>query len=161
MEYGRPRNYSGVFPLGESDLLYGTLSASLMDGSLFKLLDSYAKTNGARFSDQIKPYLRPLLTKERSLITDENFKSLLQQAGGEDPVMVEVQKKFFTQKYWAQALKVSDSIGIKTPLGIAVIADVILFQGMAGHERIKNRTRNQLDGTPITGIDEKKWIKKY
>jgi len=160
-EYGRPRNYSGVFPIGEFDLLYGTASASLKDGSLFNLLNSYAKADGARFSDQIRPYLRPLSNKEQSLINDERFISILRQAGGEDPVMVQVQKKLFMQKYLEPAMNESNSIGIKTRLGIAVVADAILFQGVASHKRLKDQTRNQLDGTPITGIDEKKWIKKY
>jgi hypothetical protein len=137
---------------------YGHSGASLQRGTLFTLIKNYCDSPNAKFKDHFKPYLNRLLTKDFSLAKDSEFIELLKAAAGEDPVMIDLQNQEYERNFWQPSLNKAQSLGIKTPLGIAVVHDS-MFHG--NFERLKNQTRDHLEGTPITGVDERKWIKTF
>lgn len=161
-ETGRPRSYVMVYVSSvERDLTFGINFASLRRGTLHKLLEAYCGEPGAKFADSLAPYLGRLDEKDESLEEDIEFQKRLKTAAGEDPAMIRVQDRMFDALYWDRAVAKATEIGIRTPLGVTAVFDTIVHMGTGLHAKIKALTSEQLDGTPITGIDEKEWIRVY
>ena len=95
--------------------------------------------------------------KDASLKEDSAFLALLKTAG-DDPTMRRVQDDFFKKHFFEPAYRTAESIGIRSPLGIAVVYDSMIH---GGWRRLHDMTRKELGGTPATGIDEHLWIKTY
>ena len=75
--------------------------------------------------------------------------------------MIRVQDRAFDELYWLPTAEKATAIGVKTPLGIAAIFDTVFHSGPGAHTRLKAQVVEALDGTPITGVDEKAWIVRY
>jgi len=159
-ESGRPRNYVFLEALG-GDLQYGYLFASLKQGALRELLQDYCDDPAAKFSVDLSPYLGRLSDKDPALVEDQRFRKLLTSAAGEDPAMIKIQDRTFDRTYWDPAVKEADAIGIHTPLGIAAIFDTIIHGGIGSYRKLKEQTIKATDGTPVTGIDEKEWVRVF
>lgn len=57
--------------------------------------------------------------------------------------------------------KLADEIGLKTKLGRTLLAAEVINIGPSRVRRVIDATSKALGGTPIQGIDEKKWIAEY
>ena len=159
-ETGKPRSYTSVYTFA-GDLEFGQGFVSLKRGSLYTLLKTYSETEGARFVSQIQSYLPQLQRADLDLIRDEKFRALLARVAGEDPVMLKLQDETIERGFFGPAKKECTDIGIKTALGYALVADTILHSGRNFYERIKLATIKSLDGTPATGVNERRWLKRF
>lgn len=159
-ESGRPRMYTLVL-VAPNDLNYGAGFASLRRGSLHEIAQRYVATEGARFGQQMSAYLERLQAKDAALLSDDAFKALLVRVAGEDPIMPRIQDELISERYLEPARIECQNIGIRSALGFALIADVRFNLGAARYGAIKQATVKNLDGTPITGIDEHAWLRKF
>jgi chitosanase len=154
-ETGRIRgNYSAIAVLkGDSGhLSYGRSQATLGSGSLFRLIDAYCQQPNAQFAVQLRPFLPDLQKRDVRLDTDETFKTHLRNAGAQDPVMRATQDQFFTNNYFVPACTAAEALGIKDPLGVAVVYDSHI-QG--GWGKVKSRVGAVVDNN-VHG-----WIGKF
>jgi hypothetical protein len=159
-ERGRPRSYVAIDRFG-GDMIVGYALSSLKDGRLAELLTAYCGEPDARFVDALRPYLDRAAAADPALIDDAEFASRFKLAAGEDPAMIRVQDRAFDELYWRPTAQKAAAIGVKTPLGIAAIFDTVFHVGPGAHNRLKAQVVEALDGTPITGVDEKVWIVRY
>ncbi|WP_052200688.1 chitosanase [Terriglobus sp. TAA 43] len=148
------RDYNSVISIG-SDLFYAGFG--LRSGTLKQLVQKYINAPDAKQAGALTPYVADLSSNDASLATNESFKNTLRNAS-EDPVMQRVQDELFQAKFWQPAQTRAADLGLKLPLSLAVIYDSSLQGGLA---RIVTATNNQTGGTPLTGVDEKVWIRAY
>jgi chitosanase len=157
-ETGSPQgNYSSV-TVAKNDpghLTYGRSQTTLASEGLYQLIRMYCNSPTAQFKTDLEPYLTDLQNRDVSLDLDKTLHGILKKAGN-DPVMQKVQDEFFDKNYWMPALKIAESAGIKSALGIAVVYDSKIHGSWT---RIFNRT-NKEHGDLKT-IGEKKWIAFY
>jgi chitosanase len=124
-------------------------------GVLKILIQQYIANNG-QFANQFKPYADKI-GKQPSLCTDATFKSLLKNAGQNDPVMKSTQDVFFDQLYYQPAFKWFTSMKFTLPLSLLVIYDSFIHSGS-----IPVFLRQKFpESVPVNGGDEKKWITQY
>jgi chitosanase len=145
----------------EKDLYFGISFASVRRGTLYQLLEDYCREPGAKFTDILSPYLGRLHKKDQTLNVDGHFHKTLKTAAGEDPAMIRIQDRMFDAQYWQPAVANAAKIGIRTPLGVTAVFDTIISTGIGQHANMTALTSEQLDGTPITGINEKDWVRVY
>ncbi|MCO6188334.1 murein L,D-transpeptidase catalytic domain-containing protein [Rhizobium sp. L1K21] len=140
-------------PGGIRQITYGR-SQTTEYGNLRQLVEMYAAAEGT-YSDDFKPYVK--LIGHVALVDNEPFKSLLRQAGKDDPVMWATQDKFFDSVYFAPAQKWATANGFELPLSMLVIYDSFIHSG-----RILDFLRSRFpEKPPVHGGDEKIWIKQY
>jgi hypothetical protein len=151
------RRYDVISPKESHDFYYGASSTRLMGGELRKLVETYVHTPQGLYGELLTPYLSRLAQEDKELAADEQFRAALQKAGN-DPVMQAIQDSFFDQMWWVKSLEMARELGIKTPLGIAVIYDTNIAEGFASVTRYSNNIVPRLGGTPLTGIDERYWV---
>jgi len=135
---------------------YLATGASL-GGTLGQVLEAYVAAPDSRYKADIASYVNRANAKDIRLNVDEDFKQLLRKAGS-DPVMQRVQEAIFQRKYLAPALRTSHDLGIRTALGIAVVYDSLAHGSFA---TIRDRTNQEIGGSPTSGIDERRWIKAF
>lgn len=159
-ETGRPESsYDSVrtLPGDPAILAYGFPQVTLSSGNLALLIYNYISNPEARYRIQLEPYLSRLKSVDPSLADDKSLHNILGRAGA-DPIMRQIQDEFFRRTYFEPAFRNAQQIGIKSLLGIATVYDSFLH---GGWPRIRDRTTDELGGTPLDGIDEKRWIKTY
>lgn len=124
VESGRTDKYDAIATMkGDTGgLSFGRHQASLGSGNLYKLVKAYCDAPGAAWADELQPYLKKLADKNVALNTDTEIKKLLRSAGA-DPVMTDVQDKFFFDAFMLPALKRWESFGFETALSAATIYD--------------------------------------
>jgi chitosanase len=144
-----------LLPGDSGQLSYGRSQATLTSGTLAALIQSYCSQNGARFEPQLSPFLPKLSLASPLLNTNGYFHNLL-RASADDPTMREVQDQFFDQHYWRSATNSARSMGITTPLGIAVVYDSRIH---GSWRWMRERTNRAVGLLPAVG--EKKWVKAY
>lgn len=124
-------------------------------GVLKILIQQYIANNG-QFANQFKTYVEKI-GKQPSLCTDSPFKSLLKNAGQNDPIMKSTQDVFFDQLYYQPAFKWFTSMKFTLPLSLLVIYDSFIHSGS-----IPVFLRQKFpESVPVNGGDEKKWITQY
>lgn len=157
VESGRTDKYNAIANIkGDTGgLSYGRHQASLTSGNLFTLVNRYCEAKGSAFGEQLKPFLPNLQAKNIALNDDPNIKKFLRSAGY-DPVMVDVQDKFFFDTFMVPALEKWQSYGFKNALSAAVIYDSFIH---GNFELIAKRATATV-GEPSTE-NEKRWIKDY
>lgn len=136
-------------------LTYGRSQTTLMSGNLFKLIKAYCEAENAKFATDLRPYLSQLEAKDRRLNTNSNFRNLLQKAG-QDSVMQNTQDTFFDEVYWNPSVQYANSMGIQSPLGMAVVYDSVVH---GSWKEMRDRTIQNV-GT-AANIGEQSWIKHY
>ena len=77
-----------------------------------------------------------------------------------DPVMVAISAAILMDQYWRPAIERGGELGLKTPLSAALLYDTALAS-VTGLENTIQATTKQLGGTPLTGVDEKKWMTAF
>jgi chitosanase len=163
-ETGRDRpDYSNVSissdgPNNISQITYGA-SQTTEYGTLWDLVSSYVEQKG-KYAEELAQYLNRIGSD--SLVDNAAFKTLLHNAGKEDPIMAKAQEelidKKYDEKYWSMALKYADEYRLTLPLSLAVIFDSVIHSGSPIQAK---ETTASLGGTPATGIDERQWIIRY
>ena len=123
-------------------------------GNLRELVERYANAGGT-YSEQLRPYVNRI--KREPLTDDKTFKKLLRDAGEKDPVMKDVQDKFFEDRYFKPAIAWAGQRGFKLPLSALVIYDSFIHSG-----GILSFLRSRFpEKPPSFGGDEKAWIASY
>jgi chitosanase len=135
-------------------LTYGRSQTTRNSGNLYLLLRDYCAAPGARFAEELRPYLSRMQKREAALDNDAKLKGYLRQAG-EDAVMRSIQDSFFDRVYWQTAVAAAEKLGITTPLGMAVVYDSIIH---GSWQKIASRTSQQVS---FATAGEKAWVKKY
>ena len=157
-ETGRPLgDYSKVTLLqGDTGhLTYGRSQTTLASGNLYLLIKSYCEASGAVLAAELMPYLNRLENRDVNLNHDMTLRRFLRDAG-HDPVMQQVQDRFFDSVYWEPALSTCQAIGISQPLSIGVVYDSRIHGSWV---LMRDRTNEQFGS--ITDINEENWIKHY
>lgn len=136
-------------------LTYGRSQTTLASGNLHRLIRRYCEQPGALFAARLDPYLAKLQSRDISLDKDGKLHNLL-RASADDPVMRDTQDSFFDEFYWQRAVRSADDLGIRTPLGVAVVYDSMVH---GSWERMRDRTNDQVGAVSVAG--EEKWIAAY
>ncbi len=157
-ETGKPVGDYGHVTLLAGDsghLTYGRSQTTLASGNLFLLVKDYCGAAGAALAGELAPFFDRLERADLSLDHDANLKSALRRAG-DDPVMREVQDRFFDRVYFAPSQAACAALGIATALGSAVVYDSHIH-GSWG--RMRDRTNEQIGA--CSSANEKAWIEGY
>ncbi|MGI3449924.1 DUF2272 domain-containing protein [Citrobacter arsenatis] len=140
-------------PHGIRQLTYGR-SQTTEYGKLQDLVTRYVNANGV-FSAELAPFAP--LVGNKPLVDNEQFKTLLRQAGRDDPIMKTVQDRFFDERYYVPALNWAQVFGFKDALSMLVIYDSFVHSGSILHFL---RARFP-EVPPASGGDERTWISQY
>lgn len=150
-------------PRDPGGLTFGKHQTTIHTGNLYFLIKEYCDTDGAKYVNELRPYLVELEKKlaSRKLACSSGSQELkdimrILRDSGSDPVMQAVQDEFFERAYWIPAMKTATDLGINTPLGQAVVYDSFIH---GSWNRMRDRT-NQNSGL-ISRIGEQAWIKAY
>lgn len=133
-------------------LTFGRSQTTLGSGSLHLLLQEYCGNAGARFGRRLTDALPQAAARDATLDGDRKLHNVL-RASADDPVMRDVQDRFFDKTYFDPAMRTAEGVRIFTTLGKAVVYD------SAVHGSWK-RVRDRVDGTPET-LGEREWIDRY
>ncbi|NEO27955.1 MAG: chitosanase, partial [Kamptonema sp. SIO4C4] len=142
-------------PSDPGGLTYGRSQTTLYSGNLFLLIKAYVAAEGAAYAEELRPYLGELERRSSSLNRDRALREILEDAG-QDPVMWEVQDEFFDRVYWKPTLRSAEYIGVKTPLGMAVVYDGRIH---GSWHMIRDRTNRSYG--PLSSLGEHTWIARY
>jgi chitosanase len=151
---GRPGQVT-VIPGDSGHLSFGRSQTTLGSGNLHKLLARYCAHPGARFGSRLLPHLDRFEARDLSLDIDQPVHNLL-RATADDPVMRDIQDAFFEEVYWAPALRSAGTVGITTPLGVAVVYDSTVH---GSWDAMLERTIDER-GT-LDSLGEAAWVAAY
>lgn len=143
-----------VLPGDTGHLSYGRSQTSLASGNLALLVQMYCDEHGARFASRLQAWLPRLRERDAGLDADEKLQNVL-RACADDPVMRDVQDRFFDEAYWNRALRAAVAQGITLPLGIAIVYD----SWVHGSWRAM-RDRTEAAGA-LRSTGEKDWLRRY
>jgi len=143
-----------LMPGDTGRLTYGRAQASLGSGNLNLLVGRYCATVGARFGARLRAWLPALASRSAAADTDLKLHNLL-RACADDPVMRDVQDAFFDEMYWQPAERSAARMGIRSPLGVAVVYDSWVHGSWA---LLRDRT---LAAGSLQQVGEHEWIARY
>jgi chitosanase len=124
-----------------------------LGGNLEKVLQRYEELNGA-FAAEFASYMAVMGQKH---LADPEFRTLLQKAGREDPLMMQAQEEMFNELYLGPAFEWASANGFALPLSYLVIADSFLHSGSMLAFLMNRFTEKK----PKDGGDEQAWITAY
>lgn len=156
-ETGAVRGDYGAVTLLPGDtgrLTFGRSQTTLGSGNLGLLVERYCATIGARFAARLRPWLPALAARSASADGDHKLHNLL-RASADDPVMRDVQDAFFDEQYWEPALRAAARLGIRSPLGAAVVYDGWVHGSWAP---LRDRTNA---GGALPEVGEHEWVQRY
>lgn len=163
-ESGTPAfDYSVVENLGDGrGYTSGRIGFTTATGDAYEAVRRYTERNAQNALAPYLPRLKELDDKEDgSIVGLEGYPQAWAKAA-QDPVFRRIQDEINDQTYYAPAMKVADSLGVKNALTRAVIYDTIIQHGGGDSEdslsAIVRRTNAAAGGSPATGINEKKWL---
>jgi peptidoglycan hydrolase-like protein with peptidoglycan-binding domain len=159
-ESERPGDY-GAIAASATDrggLSYGKHQAALVPGTLAKLVGSYCSVQNAGYAAALKPFLQQMEARDRQLDSNGTLHGLL-KAASTDPVMHEVQDKFFASEYMGPALAKWKEFGFKLPLSAGLIYDSYIQSGPKGFAGLAAKVEAQ-QGKPSAEM-EKAWCEAY
>jgi chitosanase len=136
-------------------LTYGRSQTTLASGSLHLLVKAYCEEPGAALAGRLKRYLGRLAARDLTLDRDTPLRDLLEVAG-HDPVMWEVQDRFFDRVYWTPSVQGAETCGIATALGTAVVYDSHIH----GAWRLV-RARTEARHGSVGSLGERAWVERY
>ncbi|MFC4260992.1 chitosanase [Marinobacter lacisalsi] len=136
-------------------LTYGRSQTTLASGNLYLLIKKYCESAGAEMAEALMPYLGRVEDRDVNLDRDMTFRRLLRDAG-EDPVMQQVQDRFFDSVYWQPAIGAARSIGVSRALGVGVVYDSHIH---GSWHRMRDRTNERFG--QVADIGEERWIAHY
>jgi len=149
-ETGRARgDYSRV------TVLPGRSQTTLSSGNLYLLVVGYCEAEGAAHADELRRWLPALRAADTRLDHAGDLHRALRAAGA-DPVMQELQDRFFDEVYWEPSRGSAEGMGIEGALGTGVVYDSHVH---GSWRRIRDRTIDR-HGTP-GDLGERQWVRHY
>lgn len=136
-------------------LTFGRSQTTLGSGNLALLLERYVANPAARFGARLAPMLPQFRARDATLNNNRHLKNIL-RATADDPVMRDIQDRFFDETYWVPSLRACKSLGIATALGTAIVYDAHIH----GSWRLLRDRTTQAVGTPTTA-GEQAWLGRY
>lgn len=145
---------------------FGRFQFTLTAGTLANLVERYLAASQTDTANQLRAtYLERLKKKDRTLRTDETLKNLLRASGAEQP-MKDAQNALATDVYWKEAQKRHKKYNLQTPLGQALIFDMMIHHGAGNLDtRYLDWTCNELK-IPLTwkasenNVDEQAFVRR-
>lgn len=135
-------------------LSYGVCQATRASGNLSALVEAYCAAGG-RYAGEFKPWRAMLSRKARVLDTDQPLRRLLWRAAA-DPIMQQVQERFFHERFWMPAEAFATKLGCRLALSYAVLYDSTVHGSrdyiVAKTDTYRGRLQEQ---------GEKRWICNY
>lgn len=126
-------------------------SQTTQHSHLHELMQDYIVASG-KYADLFKG----INFKDYSLVNNKTLIANLKLSGS-DPIMREVQDRFFDRRYWEPAIKWAKNNGITSPIGQLVIYDSFIHSG-----GIPSYLRNRFpERTPTNGGNEVEWLRAY
>jgi chitosanase len=156
-ETGAVRGHYGalaVLPGDTGRLTFGRSQASLGSGNLHLLVERYCGTVGARFGARLRAWLPALAARNAAADTDVKLHNLL-RASADDPVMRDVQDAFFDELFWDPAVRASARLGVRSPLGAAIVYDSWVHGSWTS---LRDRTNA---GGTLNDLGEHEWLRRY
>lgn len=156
-ETGEVRGDYGAVTLLPGDtgrLTYGRSQVTLGSGNLHLLVQRYCAVVGARFGARLRAWLPALASRSAAADTDGKLHNLL-RACADDPVMRDVQDALFDEQYWEPAVRAANRLGIRSPLGVAVVYDSWVHGSWA---MLRDRTNA---GGQLASTGEHDWVQRY
>jgi chitosanase len=135
-------------------LTYGRSQTTLGSGNLAQLIERYCSHAAARFGDRLRPWLPGLKARDLKLDRDLKLHNVL-RACADDPVMRDVQDRFFDDTYWEPAVRAAGKMGIDLPLGVAIVYDSWVH-GSWGPMRSKTNL-----GGNMQQSGQQAWLSRY
>jgi chitosanase len=167
-ETGKPEgDYGAVAVLHDgAGISYGLHQVTDRAGQgLDEVVRRYIVADGARYADELAPYLPRLERDDTAAVDPDNLPAwvvdlmdLLSDAGRQDPVMQRVQDGVFDERYWQPAVDQCVEMQLELPLSWAVVYDSCIHSGPSGVGRIRRRFP---EGPPSKGGDEQAWVVAY
>ncbi len=133
-------------------LTFGRSQTTLGSGGLHTLIARYCANSGARFGPRLEPWLPAMRARDIALDTDLVLHNVL-RATADDPVMRDTQDTFFDEEYFAKAMRAAERIGIREPLGCAVVYDSYVHGAFS-------IVSKRVNGTPASR-GERAWLTDY
>ena len=143
-----------LLPGDTGRLTFGRAQASLGSGNLHLLLSRYCATVGARFGARLRAWLPALAARSAAIDHDLKLHNLL-RASADDPVMRDVQDAFFDEMFWEPAVRAAHRLGIRSPLGVAIVHDGWVHGSWAA---LRDRTSA---GGSLDKIGEHEWLRRH
>ena len=143
-----------LLPGDTGRLTYGRAQTTLGSGNLDVLIERYCAAAGARFGARLRTWLPALAARSPAADTDQKLHNVL-RACADDPVMRDVQDAFFDEMYWEPAVRAATRMGMRSPLGVAVVYD-----GWVHGAWGLLRDRTSAGGT-LLKVGEHEWIHHY
>lgn len=143
-----------VLPGDTGRLTFGRSQTTLGSGNLHLLVERYCAAAGARLAPRLRAWLPALAARSPAADTDTKLHNLL-RASADDPVMRDVQDAFFDDLYWHPALRAAGSLGIRSPLGAAVVYDSWVHGAWT-----PLRDRTDAAGA-LAAVGEHEWVQRY
>lgn len=144
-----------LIPGDTGGLTYGRSQTTLNGGGLRELIADYCADLQRPFARHLSQYSERLAAKDNALNGDIHFQNLL-RAAADYRIMRDIQDVFFDRFYWMKAAAAASNLGVKTPLGTAVIYDGFVH----GSFDLIRRDTDRSFGT-LEAKGEKIWISKY
>lgn len=143
-----------VQPGETARLVFGPARASLGSGHLHLLVERYCGTVGARFGGRLRAWLPALASRSAAADRDSKLHNLL-RASADDPLMRDLQDSLFDELYWDPAMRAAAQLGIRSPLGAAVVHDSWM-QGWWTPLRDRATAAGSLQQ-----VGEHEWVRRY
>ena len=143
-----------VLPGDTGHLTYGRSQTTLGSGNLAVLIERYCTQAGARFGARLRDWRASLKARDKALDRDLQLHNLL-RACADDPVMRDVQDRFFDDTYWQPAVRAAGRLGIRLPLGVAIVYDSWVHGSWGAM-----RDRTDRGGT-LQQSGEHEWLERY
>lgn len=128
-ETGSPRGDYAAVTLVKGDtggLSFGIKQATRASGNLGLLVQAYCDAEWALYADELRAYIPRLLDGDPTLDEEAMLTSLLRIAAVDDPVMREVQDKFFDRVFLDPAIRECERRGFEHALTACVVYDSLI-----------------------------------
>jgi chitosanase len=119
------------------------------------MLTRYCDNPAARFGKLLRRWLPDLEQKLAAVDEDQLLHNVLRTCA-DDLVMREVQDAFFDQTYWRPAFNSARTLGIRLPLGVAIVYDSTVH---GSWQRMRDRTNDSVG--QLQDIGELPWLVAY
>lgn len=153
---GRPEAYQNT----DSGIVsYGAHQVTLSSGNLGRVLSIYFKNSDTPTSQALEnEYAARVGAIDANLRNDTRFRDLLLAAATE-AAMVQAQDDVFATQFYNPAVAKAQQVGLKTPLGVAIMYDTFVQHGPGGANFLVGLTQKAAGGDiGQAGIDEQGWL---
>jgi chitosanase len=134
-------------------------------GDALEVIDLYTMRVPANPLARYLPRLRVLAHAESGSVVGLDGFAAAWTAAARDPKFRTAQDDIEDRLYFIPAMNRSDALHLATPLARAEVYDAIIQHGEGddadGLPALLARTAKSVNGTPATGVDEKKWLAAF